>query len=71
MLRATLVVLDPLRESEMTEPDRRDENAQVDGRVERRALLRDVAQQSQETGTYDDVADDYKAALAEARSKLA
>ena len=70
-MRATLVVLEPLRESEMSEPDRRDENAQVGGRVERRALLRDLAQQSQETGTYDDVADDYKAALAEARSKLA
>jgi hypothetical protein len=54
----------------MAEADRRDENAQVGGRVERRALLRDLAQQSQETGTYDDVADDYKAALAEARSKL-
>lgn len=44
---------------------------QASRRSERRETLRQLTHQGQEQGTYDDSIEDYEAALAEARSKLA
>lgn len=44
---------------------------QATRRSERRETLRDLTREAQELGTYGDAAEDYEAALAEARSKLA
>ena len=46
-------------------------NYQATRRGERRETLRDLTRDAQELGTYDKSAEDYEAALAEARSKLA
>jgi excisionase family DNA binding protein len=46
-------------------------NYQATRRGERQQALRDLAREAQELGTYDAAAEDYEAALAEARAKLA
>lgn len=46
-------------------------NYQATRRGERRETLRDLAREAQDVGTYDAPRDDYEAALAEARKKLA